>query len=107
MRSIRALAHAQIADAPKVHQTQHVQGLEELEDTKLQRLKAAIANRMRTGDGAAHAPDADFGLLLGALLPEHMVVEDEGVWEEGTLLIAVASDMQQECEERTAQLGIV
>ena len=87
-----------------MHQTEHVQGLDELEDEKLQKLKRFIASKIGEKGAAAATPEADFGLLIGALLPEHMVLEDEDVWEEDLLLTSVASDMQQETEDRASRL---
>ena len=78
---------------PKVHHVQHVKGLDELESASLKHLKETIRARMSEGDDSQPAIEADFGMLLSALLPEHLVQETSDSWEEDALLTEVASQV--------------
>ena len=80
-----------------MRQVQQVQGLDDLEDANLRRLKQYISGKGGTGVGDAE-PAFDLSLLISALLPEHLVREPDEVWEEELLLTAVASELQSQGE---------
>lgn len=85
----------QVAQAPLEQQVQYVDGIDQLESAKLQRLRHYISRKSSHTDTGDHDP-LDLGLLIGVLLPEHMVVEDDDCWDEDLLLTAVASDLEQQ-----------
>ena len=94
----------QIAEAPKVRQVQQVQGLAQLEDEKLRNLRHFISGGAAAGDDAE--PAIDLSLLLGALLPEHLVREPDDVWDEELLLAKVAAELQPHGDSVGAHLGV-
>lgn len=99
----------QVAEAPKEHQLQHLQGLKELESENMQRLRRHINSKTREGAHVQPRLDGDaslgLNLLMGALLPEHMIIEHDEFWDENLLLTAVASDLHQETEDQAAGLA--
>jgi hypothetical protein len=77
---------AQVAQAPKVHVTQNMQSLLDLESNGLQSVKSHLADRY-----GAHI---DFTTLLSVLLPEEQLVENNDVWDEDLLLTEVVSELE-------------
>lgn len=75
-----------MAQAPKVHVTQNMHSLPELESTGLQAVKMHLAHKF-----GAHV---DFSTLLSVVLPEEQLVEPDDVWDEDLLLTEVVSALE-------------
>lgn len=95
----------QVAQAPLEQQVQYVDGIDDLESAKLQRLRHYVSRKTSNTETGTHAP-LDLSLLMGLLLPEHMLLEEDEVWDENLLLTAVASDLHQQTKGRAALRAI-
>lgn len=91
----------QVADAPKVHKTQHIQSLRELELVGLSRLKGMMG-------GHPGETSVDLSLLTRCLIAEDLAFEEDLYWDEELLLTEMASELQSDREGSAAlvdQLG--
>lgn len=75
-----------MAQAPKVHVTQNMHSLPDLESAGLQTVKMHLAHKF--------GPHVDFSTLLSVVLPEEQLVEKNDVWDEDLLLTEVVSELE-------------